>query len=127
MITYKNYKVDLASLQNKKLMYDFAKEMNFDLKAQGNKCTRNPVNLLDSPGLLVFASGFSNTINLSSNPTQLCDRLKLILQEKQAGISFHVISQEIIAIVDKLLEYNSISKKQRKQLLIKSNLLHEQV
>ena len=36
MITNRNYNVDLASLQDKKLMYDFAKEMNFDIKAQGN-------------------------------------------------------------------------------------------
>ena len=33
MITNKNYKVDLANLSDKKLMYDFAKEMNFDTKA----------------------------------------------------------------------------------------------
>ena len=32
LITNKNYNVDLASLADKKLMYDFAKEMNFDLK-----------------------------------------------------------------------------------------------
>ena len=30
MITNKNYNVNLASLQDKKLMYAFAKEMNFD-------------------------------------------------------------------------------------------------
>ena len=36
-ITNKNYKVDLASLQDKTLMYDFAKEMNFDTKAVGKK------------------------------------------------------------------------------------------
>ena len=41
MITNKNYNVDLASLQDKKQMYDFAKEMNFDLKAQGRKSTRD--------------------------------------------------------------------------------------
>ena len=41
MITNKIYNVDLASLQDKKLMYDFAKEMNFDMKAQGNKSTRD--------------------------------------------------------------------------------------
>ena len=39
MITNKNCDVDLASLQDKKLMYDFAKEMNFDLKARGKKST----------------------------------------------------------------------------------------
>ena len=41
MITNKNYNVDLASLADKKLMYKFAKKMNFDLKAQGNKSTRD--------------------------------------------------------------------------------------
>ena len=35
-----NYNVDLASLSAKKLMYDFAKIMNFDSKAQGNKTAR---------------------------------------------------------------------------------------
>ena len=39
MITNKNYNVDLASLADKKLMYDFAKEMNFDLKDVGKKST----------------------------------------------------------------------------------------
>ena len=37
MTANKNYNVDLASLSDKKIMYDFAKEMNFDLKAPGNK------------------------------------------------------------------------------------------
>ena len=33
MITNKNFKVDLASLSEKKLMYEFAKEIHFDIKA----------------------------------------------------------------------------------------------
>ena len=37
MITNSKYNVDLASLQDKKLMYDFAKEMHFDLNTPGNK------------------------------------------------------------------------------------------
>ena len=37
MITNSKFKVDLASLSDKKLMYDFAKEMKFDMRAQGNK------------------------------------------------------------------------------------------
>ena len=87
MITNKNYNVDLASLSDKKLMYDFAKEMNFDLKAQGNKSTRDRtlIKLLKSPGLMVSAPGVSKTIFLSSDPDELCNRLKLLLQEKQAG------------------------------------------
>ena len=38
-ITNKNYNVDFASLADKKILYGFAKEMNFDLKAQSNKST----------------------------------------------------------------------------------------
>ena len=41
MITNKNYNVDLANLVDKKIMYDFAKEMYFDEKATGNKSTRD--------------------------------------------------------------------------------------
>ena len=63
MITIKNYNVDLASFQEWKLMCDFAKEMNFDAKAQGNKSTLETtlIKLLKSPGLMVSASGFSKT------------------------------------------------------------------
>ena len=41
LITNKNYNVDLASLQDKKVMYNFAKEIVFDTKAQGNKSSRD--------------------------------------------------------------------------------------
>ena len=126
MIANKNYNVDLASLADKK-MYDFAKEMNFDLKAQGNKSTRDKtlIKLHKSPGLMVSASGVSKTIFLSSDLDELCDRLKLSLQEKQAGNNSDIINQENVAIVDKLLEYKCISEKQHKKILIKCNLLHE--
>ena len=118
MITNKNYNVDLASLQDKEIMYDFASEMNFDSKAQGIKSTRDRtlIKLLESPGLMLSASGVSKTIVLSSDPNELCDRLKLLLQEKQAGNNSDVINHEIVAILDKLLEYKCISKKQQKQI-----------
>ena len=41
LITNKKYNVDIANLQDKKLMYDFAKEMYFDEKALCNKSTRD--------------------------------------------------------------------------------------
>ena len=41
MITNSKFNVDLASLADKKLMYDFAKEMYFDTKAVGNKSIRD--------------------------------------------------------------------------------------
>ena len=127
MITNSKFNVDLASLSDKKLMYDFAKEMHFDPKASGNKSTRDRklIKLLNSPGLMVSASGVSKTIFLSSDPNELCDRLNLLLQEKHAGNDSDIINEEIVAIIDKLLEYKCISKKQHKQILIKCNLLHK--
>ena len=74
---------------------------------------------------MVSASGVSKTIFLSSDPNELCDRLKLLLQEKHAGNNSNIINDEIIAIIDKLLEYKCISKKQHKQILIKCNLLNK--
>ena len=127
MITNSKFNVDLASLSDKKLMYDFAKEMHFDMKAQGNKSTRDRtlIKLLKSLGLMVSASGVSKTIFLSSDPNELCDRLKLLLEEKHAGNNLDLINQEIVAIVDNLLEYKCITKKQHKQILIKCNLFNE--
>ena len=127
MIPNKDYNVDHASLADKKLMYDFAKEMHFDPKASGNKSTRDRklIKLLNSPGLIVSASGVSKTIFLSSDPDELCDRLKLLLQETHAGNNSDLINDEIVAIVDKLLEYKCISKKEHRQILIKCNLLEK--
>ena len=121
MITNSKYNVDLASLTDNKLMYDFAKEMHFDQKAVGKKSARDRtlIKILKSPGLMVSASGVSKTIFLSSDPDELCDRLKLLLQEKHGGNNSDLINDEIVAIVDKLLEYKCISKKQHKQILIK--------
>ena len=127
MITNGKYNVNHASLADKKLMYDFAKEMHFDERRVGNKSTRDRtlINLLKSPGLIVSASGVSKTIFLPSDPDELCDRLKLLLQEKHAGNNSDLINDEIVVIVDKLLEYQCITKKQHKQILIKCNLLNK--
>ena len=123
MITNNNYNVNLASLADKKLMYDFAKEMHFDERRVGNKSTRdkNLIKLLNSPAIM--ASGVLKTIILSSNPNELCDRFRLLVQEKHAGNNSNVINEEIVAIIDKFLEYKCISKKQHKQTLIKCNLI----
>ena len=123
MITNGKFNVDLASLSDKKLMYDFAKEMHFDPKASGKISTRDRklIKLLNSPAIM--ASGVSKTIFLSSDPNELCDRLKLLLQEKHAGNNSEIINDEIVAIIDKLLEYKCISKKQHKQILLKCNIL----
>ena len=58
-------------------MYDFAKEMNFDVKSPGNKSTRDRtlIKLLKSQGLMISASGVSEKKTfLSSDTNELCDR-----------------------------------------------------
>ena len=122
-ITNHKFNADHSSPQEKKLNYEFAKEMNYDTKSTGRPSTRHTsiIKILESPAIM--ASGFSKTIILSSDPNELCGRLKLLLQERNAGNNSDIINDEIVAIVDKLLEYKCKSKKQHKQILIKCNLL----
>ena len=123
LITKYKFNADHSSPQEKKYFYEFAKEMNYDTKSTGRPSTRRTsiIKIFESPAIL--ASGISRTIILSSDPDELCDRIKLLLQEKHGGNISDLINDEIIAIVDKLLEYKGISKKQHKQILFKCNLL----
>ena len=97
--------------------------MNYDTKSIGRRSIRHNsvVKILNSPAIM--ASAVSNTLILSSDPDELCDRLRLLLQEKHAGNNSDLINDEIVPIVDKLLEYKCISKKQHQQILIKCNLI----
>ena len=83
LITNYKFNADLSSPQDKKLNYEFAKEMNYDTKSTGRPSIRRNsiIKKLDSPAIM--ASGFSKTIFLSSDPNELCDRSKLLLQEKK--------------------------------------------
>ena len=122
MTNYK-FNVDHSNQQVRKIIYEFAKEMKYDVKSTGQPGVRHSsmIRLLESPAIM--ASGFSKTIILSSNADELCDRLKLLLQKRHAANNSDIINDEIVTIVDKLLEYKCISKKQHKQFLIKCNLL----
>ena len=122
VITNYKFNADHSSPQVKKLIYEFAKEMNYDTKSTGRPSTRHTsiIKILESPAIM--ASGISKTIFLSSDPDELCERLKLLLQEKNAGNNSEKINEEIVVIVDKLLEYRCITKEQHKQILIKCNL-----
>ena len=123
VITNYKFNTDHSNQQDRKLIYEFAKEMKYDTKSTGRPSTRHEsmIRLLDKPAIM--ASGISKTIILSSDPNELCDRLRLLLQEKHAGNNSDIVNEEIVAIIDKLLEYKCISKKQHKKILIKCNLL----
>ena len=114
-ITTKNDNRDLTSLSDKKMVFDFAKEMYFDVKAPGNKNNwdRSLERLPKSPAIM--ACGIS-TMFLPTKPKDFCDNLKLLLQEKEVGNNSDIINKEIVAIIDKFLEDKFISKKQQKQM-----------
>ena len=124
VITNHKFNVDHSNQQDRKIIYEFAKEMNYDIKSTGRPSVRHEsmIRLLDKPANK--ASGISKTIFLTSDPNELCDRLKSLLQEKHGGNNSNLIDEEIVIIVDKLLEYKCISKKQHNQILITCNLLN---
>ena len=123
VITDYKFNVDHSNKQNRQIIYEFGREIKYKLKNKGRPSVRHNsmIRLLNqSP---ITASGFTKTIILSSDPNELCDRLKLLLQEKHGGNNSNLIDEEIVAIIDKILEYKFLSKKQHKQILIKCNLL----
>ena len=79
----KNYKfnADHSSPQDKKIIYEFAREMNYDTKSTGRPSIRHNsiIKILESPAIM--ASGVSRTILLSSDPIELCDRLRIIFKK----------------------------------------------
>ena len=124
VITDYKFNVDHSNQQDRKIIYEFGKEMKYKLKNKGRPSIRHNsmIRLLNQTPITAF--GFTKTIILSSDPNELCDRLKLLLQEKHGGNNSNLIDEEIVAIIDKLLEYKCLSKKQHKQILIKCNLIY---
>ena len=70
-MTNYDFNVNHAKSQNQKLIYEFGKEMKFDIKQKGRKSNRyeSMIKLLKSPATM--ASGVSKTIFLSSDPDEL--------------------------------------------------------
>ena len=93
------------------MMFDFAKKMYFGEITTGIKSTqdRTFIKLLELSSIMVSASGVSKAIFLPTDPNELCERVKLFLNEKQAGNKSELIKEEINALVDNLSEYKFIS------------------
>ena len=106
--TMTNFDINVShsNLQDQKLIYKFGKEMKFDIKQKGRKSNRDryisTIKLLKSPRII--ASGYSNIIILTFDPNELCNRLSLLIQRKQAANNSEIFNQENIGMVDKLSE-----------------------
>ena len=109
-------------IQNEKLIYNFLKNMKYDLNYGDKKSKRyyfikdliNQYTYRDQQSQL--GSGL-NFIFLPSDPDELVDQLKLLYFEKVGGNDNPMLSEQIIAIADKLLQYQCITTNQHQNLV----------
>ena len=120
-----NAQID-KEIQNENLIYYFLKDMKYDLNYGDKKSSRYKIiKFLLQPqlgsGLNQYTRASSPSkssicIFLPSNPDELVDQLKLIVLEKVGGNDNPMLSEQIIAIVDKLLEYECITTNQHQNM-----------
>ena len=67
-------------------------------------------------GYQQLGSGLDQYICLPSDPDELVDHLKLLYFEKLGGNDNPMLSEQIVASVDKLLEYESITPSQHQNI-----------
>ena len=109
-------------IQNEKLIYNFLKDMKYDLNYGDKKSKRyyfikdliNQYTYRDQQSQL--GSGL-NFIFLPSDPDELVDQLKLLYFEKVGGNDNPMLSEQIIAIADKVLQYQCITTNQHQNLV----------
>ena len=107
--------------QNENLIYNFLKDMKYDLNYGDKKSKRyyfikhliNQYTYQQSQS----GSGLNQYIFLPSDPDELVDQLKLIVLEKVGGNDNPMLSEQIIAIADKLLQYQCITTNQHQNIV----------
>ena len=130
-------KYDLNYGDKKSIRYQFIKELYSRYQLQGytqgftQGQSQSYTQGFTGSGLRSYANGeYSRSstqqyIFLPSDPDELVDKLKLLHFEKVGGNDSFLINEQIIAIIDKLLEYECISPSQHQnmQSYARSNLI----
>ena len=101
-------------IKNIAVKYNFLRDMNYDLNFGDIKSNR--YNFVKSMLQPQIGSGL-NFVFLPSDPDELVDQLKLLYFEKVGGNDNPMLSEQIIAITDKLLEYECITTNQHQNLV----------
>ena len=135
-----NTKVD-RKINNKNIIYSFPNDMNYNINYGDKKSMRyyfikdlhNQYYQLGS-GLPSYARKLSRKLSrsnsqsytnqyifLPSDPDELVDQLELLYFEKLGGNDNPKLNEQIIAIVDKLLEFECITTNQHQNM--RSNLI----
>ena len=104
-------------IQNENLIHFFLNDMKYNLNYGDKKSTRyHFIKHLINQNLSQSGSGLK-FVFLPSDPDELVDQLKLIVLEKVGENDNPMHSEQIIAIADKLLQYQCITTNQNQNLL----------
>ena len=106
-----------------KQIFNFLDEMRFNTRATG-KSNRDRNLIKTYHNKRSKLASVLKTVSLAENLDELCGRFKLLLQEKRTGNNSNIINEEIVVIIDKLLEYKSITPSVHKKNYKIFNLLH---
>ena len=101
-------------IKNIAVKYTFLRDMNYNLSYGDKKSNR--YNFVKSMLQPQIGSGL-NFVFLPSDPDELVDQLKLLYFEKVGGNDNPMLSEQIIAIADKLLQYQCITTNQHQNLI----------
>ena len=111
-------------IKNIAVKYNFLRDMNYDLNYGDKKSNR--YNFIKSMLQLQIGSGLNFTgqrpanpvvcVFLPSDPDELVDQLKLLYFEKVGGNDNPMLNEQIIAIADKLLQYQCITTNQHQNI-----------
>ena len=115
MIT--DYVFNKTNSPDAKQNFKFLDEVQFDIhpKSKNSRDKNLMKNFYHKRALL--ESGVQEVFFLSENPNDLCNLRRLKFQGKQAGKHNTRFDNEMVAIIDKLLEYKCFTPTQHKKLL----------
>ena len=112
--------------QNVNLIYSFLNDMKYNIN-YGDKKSKRYYFIKDLINQYIYqhipyqlsqlGSGFNQYVFLPSDPDELVDQLKLIVLEKVGGNDNPMLNEQIIAIADKLLQYQCITTNQHQNLV----------
>ena len=122
-------KYDLNYADKKSIRYQFIKELYSRYQLQGFTQGQSQSYTQGFTGSGLNGESYRESyreysqqyVFLPSDPDELVDQLKLLYFEKVGGNDSFLINEQIIAIIDKLLEYECISPSQHQN--IRSNLI----
>ena len=112
--------------QNVNIIHSFLNDMKYNINYGDKKSKRyyfikdliNQYEYQHIPyQLSQLGSGFNQYVFLPSDPDELVDQLKLLYFEKVGGNDNPMLSEQIIAIADKLLQYQCITTNQHQNLV----------